>query len=194
MRNSLSESTQGPPEALALAVAHLQALPSLEVVGGIQVDIGVAGLLQGPAQEGLHLLVDVLADATHQGLGDRSDLPGPKQGHRPCGWRCRRCRPPSPQPRGRGPPGGGGFSSKGKKLPVRKRRMRRQMSPAGVASKHSRLPLRAPLHSAVRSLRSAPTQPKLVHFANTSATMTWCRISHAPGCVYFSPFKKKHIH
>ena len=83
------------PEGLALAVAHLEpeqltaavgidahgydhgprahlqglAQAALEV-GGIQVDVGVAGLLQRPAQEGLHLLVDLLADATDLGLGD----------------------------------------------------------------------------------------------------------------------------
>ena len=33
MRNSLSESTQGPPEALALAVAHLQANQLTATIG-----------------------------------------------------------------------------------------------------------------------------------------------------------------
>ena len=99
------------PEALSLTVAHLEAQqlpapvlvhphgdddsagadllslaqPPLEV-GGIQVDIGVAAALQRPAQEGLHLLVDLLTDTAHLGLGDAAlgaqrrhqgiDLPG----------------------------------------------------------------------------------------------------------------------
>ena len=72
------------PEALALTVAHLElqqlpaairvhphgddhgsgadlqglAQPAMEV-GGIEVNVGVAGLLQGPVHEGLHLFVDV---------------------------------------------------------------------------------------------------------------------------------------
>ena len=83
------------PEGLALAVAHLEAQqlpapvlvhphgdddgagadllslaqPPLEV-GGIEVDVGVAAALQRPAQERLHLLVDLLTDATHLRLGD----------------------------------------------------------------------------------------------------------------------------
>ena len=99
------------PEGLALAIAHLDAQqlpapvlvhphgdddsagadllslaqPPLEV-GGVQVDIGVAAALQRPAQEGLHLLVDLLTDTAHLGLGDAAlraqrrhqgiDLPG----------------------------------------------------------------------------------------------------------------------
>ena len=83
------------PEGLALAVAHLEAqqLPAAVLVdahgdddsagadllslaeaalevGGIEIDVGVAAALQGPAQEGLHLLVDLLTDATHLRLGD----------------------------------------------------------------------------------------------------------------------------
>jgi hypothetical protein len=82
------------PEVLALVVAHLEteqlttaigidaraprssgadleslAQSALEV-GGIEVDIGIARLLQWPAQEGLRLLVDVLTDATELRLGD----------------------------------------------------------------------------------------------------------------------------
>jgi hypothetical protein len=50
-------------------------------VGGIEVDVGVAGLLQGPVQEGLHLHVDLLADAAHLGLGDAAlDAQGGHQG------------------------------------------------------------------------------------------------------------------
>ena len=83
------------PEGLALAVAHLEAQqlpaavlvdahgdddsagadlssipqPPLEV-GGIEVDVGVAAALQRSAQKRLHLLVDLLTDATHLRLGD----------------------------------------------------------------------------------------------------------------------------
>jgi hypothetical protein len=39
-------------------------------VGGIEIDVGIARLLEWPVQEGLHLLVDVLADAALLGLGD----------------------------------------------------------------------------------------------------------------------------
>ena len=39
-------------------------------VNGIQVNIGVAAALQRPAQEGMRLLVDVLADPTQLRLGD----------------------------------------------------------------------------------------------------------------------------
>jgi len=86
------------PEGLALAVAHLEseqltapvlvhphgdddsagadllglAEAALEV-GGIQVHIGVAAPLQRPAQEGLHLGIDVLADAGSPEIpGERS--------------------------------------------------------------------------------------------------------------------------
>ena len=38
------------------------ALPSIEV-GGIQVDVGIASLLQRPAQESLDLLINFLTDA-----------------------------------------------------------------------------------------------------------------------------------
>ena len=83
------------PERLALTVAHLEAeqlptpvlvhshghhhgsgadllglSPSPIEVGGIEVDVGVATALQRAAQEGQHLLVDLLADATHLRLGD----------------------------------------------------------------------------------------------------------------------------
>jgi hypothetical protein len=34
-------------------------------VGGNEIDVGVAGLLERPVQKGLHLLVDLLADAAH---------------------------------------------------------------------------------------------------------------------------------
>ena len=44
--------------------------PAALEVGGIKVNVGIAGLLQGAAQERLHLLVDLLADATHLRLGD----------------------------------------------------------------------------------------------------------------------------
>jgi hypothetical protein len=83
------------PEGLALAVAHLEtqqlaaaigidahrhhrgtrgdllglALAAIEI-RGIQVHIGVAAALQWPIQKRLHLLVDLLADATHLRLGD----------------------------------------------------------------------------------------------------------------------------
>ena len=83
------------PEALALTVAHLElqqlpaairvhphgddhgsgadlqglAQPAMEV-GGIEVNVGVAGLLQEPVHEGLHLFVDVLTEATQLRLGD----------------------------------------------------------------------------------------------------------------------------
>ena len=83
------------PEGLGLAVAHLEtqqfataiaihahrhhrgtggdllglALAAIEI-RGIQVHIGVAAALQWPIQEGLHLLVDLLTDATHLRLGD----------------------------------------------------------------------------------------------------------------------------
>ncbi len=83
------------PEGLGLAVADLEAQqlpatilvhphgdddsagaellslaqPPLEV-GGIEIDVGVAAALQGPAQKRLHLLVDLLTDATHLRLGD----------------------------------------------------------------------------------------------------------------------------
>ena len=39
-------------------------------VCGIEEDVGVAALLQGPVQEGLHLHIDACADAAHLGLGD----------------------------------------------------------------------------------------------------------------------------
>ncbi len=43
-------------------------------IGSVHVDVdvglGLDGLLQGPVQKGLHLLVDLLADATHLRLGD----------------------------------------------------------------------------------------------------------------------------
>ena len=39
-------------------------------VGGIEVDVGVTALLQGPVQKRLHLHVDVGADAAHLGSGD----------------------------------------------------------------------------------------------------------------------------
>lgn len=83
------------PEGLTLTVAHLEAqqLPAPVLVhahgdddsagayllslaqppfevGGIEVDVGVAAALQRPAQECLHLLVDVLTDTAHLGLGD----------------------------------------------------------------------------------------------------------------------------
>ena len=83
------------PEGLALAVAHLEAqqLPAAVLVdahgdddsagadllslaeaalevSGIEVDVGVAAALQRSAQEGLHLLVDLLTDAAHLRLGD----------------------------------------------------------------------------------------------------------------------------
>jgi hypothetical protein len=76
------------PEGLVLAVAHLDAeqlpmavgidahgdddspgadlqglaQPALEV-GGIELDVGIGAAVQRAAQEGLHLLVDVLTDA-----------------------------------------------------------------------------------------------------------------------------------
>ena len=43
--------------------------PTVEV-GGVEENVGVAALLQGPVQEGLHLDVDVGADAAHLGFGD----------------------------------------------------------------------------------------------------------------------------
>ena len=83
------------PEALALAVTHLEAqqLPAAVgvdahgddhgsgadlqglaepavKVGGIEVEVGVASLVEGPVEEGLHLLVDLLTDAAHLRLGD----------------------------------------------------------------------------------------------------------------------------
>ena len=83
------------PEGLALAVADLEpeqltapvlihphgdddsagadllslSQPPLEV-GGIEVDVGVAAALKWPIKEGLHLLVDLLTNATHLRLGD----------------------------------------------------------------------------------------------------------------------------
>ena len=83
------------PEGLTLTVAHLEAQqlpapvlvhahgdddsalayllslaqPPLEV-GGIEVDVGVAAALRRPAQECLHLLVDLLTDTAHLRLGD----------------------------------------------------------------------------------------------------------------------------
>ena len=36
----------------------------------VEIDVCVAGLLQWPVLEGLHLLVDVLADAAHLRPGD----------------------------------------------------------------------------------------------------------------------------
>jgi len=39
-------------------------------VGGIEVDVGVTALLERPVQEGLHLHVDLSADAAHLGSGD----------------------------------------------------------------------------------------------------------------------------
>ena len=39
-------------------------------VGGVEEDVGVAALLQGPVQEGLNLDVDVGAGAAHLGFGD----------------------------------------------------------------------------------------------------------------------------
>ena len=82
------------PEALAFAVTHLEpqqftastgvdahgddhtppadlqglAQPPMEV-RRVEIVVGVAEPLQGPVQEGLHLLVDVLADAIHLRLG-----------------------------------------------------------------------------------------------------------------------------
>ncbi len=78
------------PECLAFAVTHLQAdqymaavgidahgdhsSPGADLqgpaqlaveVGGNEIDVGVAGLLERPVQKGLHLLVDLLADAAH---------------------------------------------------------------------------------------------------------------------------------
>ena len=48
---------------------HRLAQPAVEV-GGIEVQVGVTAGLQGPAEEGLHLDVDVGADAAHLGFGD----------------------------------------------------------------------------------------------------------------------------
>ena len=39
-------------------------------IGGVEDDVGVAALLQDPVQEGLHLDVDIGADAAHLGFGD----------------------------------------------------------------------------------------------------------------------------
>ncbi len=51
--------------------ADLQGLAQAAVeVGGIEVDVGVTALLQRPVQEGLHLHVDVGADAADLGSGD----------------------------------------------------------------------------------------------------------------------------
>ena len=91
----LERAEELAPEALAFAVAHLEAQqlpasvgidahgddhgPRADLQGlaqppmqvrRVEIDVGVAGLLQGPVQEGLHLLVDVLADAAHLRLGD----------------------------------------------------------------------------------------------------------------------------
>ena len=88
-------ANEGLPEAFTFAITHLKAeqltaavgidahgdhsssgadlqaptKPSMEV-GGVEGDVGVAALLQGPIQEGLHLDVDVGADAAHLGFGD----------------------------------------------------------------------------------------------------------------------------
>ncbi len=39
-------------------------------VGGIEIEVGVTLALQRPVQEGLHLQVDLSADAAHLGFGD----------------------------------------------------------------------------------------------------------------------------
>jgi hypothetical protein len=69
---------------------HRPAQPAVEV-GGIEVEVGVAAGLQRPAEEGLHLDVDVGADAAHLGFGDPAlaaesgdqgiDLAGGDAGH-----------------------------------------------------------------------------------------------------------------
>jgi hypothetical protein len=82
-------------EGLSLAIAHLEtkklppaigihphrhhrsargdllslALPPIEV-SGIQVDLGIASLLQRPVQDSLDRPINLLADATHLRLGD----------------------------------------------------------------------------------------------------------------------------
>ena len=49
-----------------------QVIPAAEDIACVllDVDVGIAALLQGPAKKGLHLLVDHLADVTHLRLGD----------------------------------------------------------------------------------------------------------------------------
>ena len=91
----LERGEERAPEAHVFAVAHLEAqqLPATDGIDAhgddhgsgadlqglaqppmqvrrVKIDVGVAGLLQGPVQEDLHLLVDVLADAVHLRLGD----------------------------------------------------------------------------------------------------------------------------
>ena len=51
--------------------AYLQGLaqPAVEI-GRVHINVGKAAVLQGPAKQGLNLLVDLLADATDLRLGD----------------------------------------------------------------------------------------------------------------------------
>jgi hypothetical protein len=90
---SLSEPQELAPEDLRLAVGHgdpqhlavakgvdadghhhrprhhLQVAAKAAVeVGGVQVDVGETGMVQRPAQEGLDLLVEALADAVTSAL------------------------------------------------------------------------------------------------------------------------------
>jgi len=108
------------PEALALAITHLQAqqfaaaigigahvnyhgpgadLQSLAQtavdVGGIEPQATLVALLDRPAQERLHLLVDLLTDTAHLGARDAAlHLPSRHQGVDLAGGDARRLRPP----------------------------------------------------------------------------------------------------
>jgi len=46
-------------------------------IGGVEVDVGEAGMVERPTQKGFHLLVKALADAAHLRFGDAA---GPAQG------------------------------------------------------------------------------------------------------------------
>ena len=102
----LERANELAPEALGFAVAHLDAeqlaatigidahghhhSPGADLhrlaetpveIGGIEVQVGVAGGLKGAVQEGLHLDVDVSADAAHLRFGDAAlDSQGGHQG------------------------------------------------------------------------------------------------------------------
>ncbi len=73
-------------------------------VGGLEVDVGVAALLKRAVGEGLHLHVNVGADAAHQ---IPLCMPMAAPGHRPCVWRFRGRTSPLRRRTGHGLHGGG---------------------------------------------------------------------------------------
>ena len=54
---------------------HVAAETAVEI-GGVEVDVRKAGMLQRPAEKGFHLLIEALADAAHLRFGDAA---GPAQ-------------------------------------------------------------------------------------------------------------------